>query len=768
MAAIKNKRDKFLQDPANAPRLNVVASNYIQLSSPTLVFRKTAAGISPSTIPVLAVGMGRLEGLPVTFSTVSGTGTVSVAGNTATVSNVTTNNIIIKASITYLGNTYEALTTITAIDDTVICSISKSSASVPADHNGTNPVLTTATSTATIIVGSTIDTANWTYLWTIFSGSGTLSGSTTSSVNVATMTTDSITVRLTATKATYPTQTLDFVVTKAKAGPPGADGTDGVPGTPGANGVTLYTWIAYANNSSGSSGFTTGANTGQTYIGIANNKTSATESTTPADYVWSLIKGTDGVPGTPGANGTTTYTWFAYANNSSGSSGFTTGAWTNQTYIGLATNKTTATESQTPGDYTWSLIKGDQGIQGPAGANGTNGTNGTNGSAGARGSMTFYASGSAWSDTTANSTVTTITGSSTKIIGDTVTISNGSSFAGTKYWGGSSWLAPGVVIDGNLLVSGTMSASKIGAGTVTANGIVLSSTYGSVAFGNSSSGGIVANFLANAASQYGVFVSSGKLGVTEGFTLLGGGLMSGQLKQSGSILAGTATTDSGLITDSAYVPIQGKAFNGGHGLRGRNYGSTASGVVGASNGKAFHAESGTAGPFTGSHDVAVPIGVTLEPGTIVVDTACLIRRDWSNTFCSVAVTTQANQKGVVGVYTSDLGPLSQYSILSAAYEQGVVDDFGNVVGPLTDQFNAIKYDYNVGEINALGEGQLLVCGEGGDLEAGDLIVSSSIPGKGMKQSDDLVRSYTVAKSREAVIFSSPDEVKRVACIYLCG
>lgn len=230
MAAIKNKRDKFLQDPANAPRLNVVASNYIQLSSPTLVFRKTAAGISPSTIPVLAVGMGRLEGLPVTFSTVSGTGTVSVAGNTATVSNVTTNNIIIKASITYLGNTYEALTTITAIDDTVICSISKSSASVPADHDGTNPVLTTATSTATITVGSTIDTANWTYLWTIFSGSGTLSGSTTSSINVATMTTDSITVRLTATKATYPTQTLDFVVTKAKAGPPGADGADGTGG----------------------------------------------------------------------------------------------------------------------------------------------------------------------------------------------------------------------------------------------------------------------------------------------------------------------------------------------------------------------------------------------------------------------------------------------------------------------------------------------------------------------------------------------------------
>ena len=69
---------------------------------------------------------------------------------------------------------------------------------------------------------------------------------------------------------------------------------------------------------------------------------------------------------------------------------------------------------------------------------------------------------------------------------------------------------------------------------------------------------------------------------------------------------------------------------------------------------------------------------------------------------------------------------------------------------------------------ALGEGQVNVCGEGGDLESGDLIVTSSIPGKGMRQADDLVRSYTVAKSRESVTFSSPSEIKQVACIYLCG
>jgi hypothetical protein len=71
-------------------------------------------------------------------------------------------------------------------------------------------------------------------------------------------------------------------------------------------------------------------------------------------------------------------------------------------------------------------------------------------------------------------------------------------------------------------------------------------------------------------------------------------------------------------------------------------------------------------------------------------------------------------------------------------------------------------------MNSLGEGQVNVCGENGDIEIGDLIVTSSIRGKGMRQSDDIVRNYTVAKSREAVTFSSPTEVKTIACIYLCG
>ena len=69
---------------------------------------------------------------------------------------------------------------------------------------------------------------------------------------------------------------------------------------------------------------------------------------------------------------------------------------------------------------------------------------------------------------------------------------------------------------------------------------------------------------------------------------------------------------------------------------------------------------------------------------------------------------------------------------------------------------------------AVGEGQVQVCNEGGDLAIGDLIVTSSTAGVGMKQSDDTVHSYTVARCREAVTFSGPGDIQTVACIYHCG
>jgi len=66
---------------------------------------------------------------------------------------------------------------------------------------------------------------------------------------------------------------------------------DGDDGAPGAAGSSLYTWIAYADSPDGTLNFSVGSPGNRTFIGIATNKTSATESTNPIDYTWSQYKG---------------------------------------------------------------------------------------------------------------------------------------------------------------------------------------------------------------------------------------------------------------------------------------------------------------------------------------------------------------------------------------------------------------------------------------------------------------------------------------------
>jgi len=333
-------------------------------------------------------------------------------------------------------------------------------------------------------------------------------------------------------------------------GPPGPQGTTGASGAAGPQGNALYTWIAYADDATGSTNFTTGPANGRLYIGIANNKTSSIEASTPSDYVWSKIAGEDGVPGTPGADGQTTYTWFAYANSSDGTVGFTTGAWTNQTYLGLAANKLTSVESTNPADYFWSKIEGPQGPTGDPGINGTDGT---------RGSSKFYAVGSAWDDNVANNAVLAVYPAG-KVTNDEVTISNGSTYAMTKIWNGSAWVAPGTVIDGNLLVSGSVSAAKINA-----NGLTI----------RDPSGTIVLDASGGAALDWGKIFGAGRPadGATVGATF--GSNISGQITAGNvsTYIAAAAIGDAyignlsankitaGTLNASSYVQVDAGGGN---------------------------------------------------------------------------------------------------------------------------------------------------------------------------------------------------------------
>lgn len=179
-------------------------------------------------------------------------------------------------------------------------------------------------------------------------------------------------------------------------------GDQGAQGPKGADGKSSYTWMKYATRPDGldmsdnpdyvplldSAGSPILDSTGEqiytvtqaTYIGIATNKDTATESTNPADYTWSRFRGVDGydgkdgangIPGKDGKDGKTQYTHLAYANSADGTKDFSVSDG-NREYIGMYVDFVEA-DSTDPKKYTWSLIKGADGAQGVPGTPGTDG-----------------------------------------------------------------------------------------------------------------------------------------------------------------------------------------------------------------------------------------------------------------------------------------------------------------------------------------------------------------------------------------------------------
>lgn len=160
-----------------------------------------------------------------------------------------------------------------------------------------------------------------------------------------------------------------------------------VGGIKGPVGDSAYVHIAFADgvvtNESGEVteviGFTVSGSVNKAYIGTCADHNVA-DPQDPLVYKWQKNKGDkgdtgdtgkqgpQGVKGDPGEDGRTYYTWIRYADTASGGgiSNFPDG----KDYIGLAYNKDTAIESNDPDDYTWSKIKGEEGVAGPKGDDG--------------------------------------------------------------------------------------------------------------------------------------------------------------------------------------------------------------------------------------------------------------------------------------------------------------------------------------------------------------------------------------------------------------
>ena len=148
-------------------------------------------------------------------------------------------------------------------------------------------------------------------------------------------------------------------------------------------------------------------------------------------------------------------------------------------------------------------------------------------------------------------------------------------------------------------------------------------------------------------------------------------------------------------------------------------------------------------PFTGSHEVRLSASVPkdLKVGMIFSATGETSQRkdedgnvSISSTLPTVKLSDSENDKTIFGVFTS---------------EQELSEDHWYV--------DYVKDDDRFALVNALGEGRLLVTDVNGEIEVGDFVTSSNIPGYAMRQNDDLLHSYTIGKVTEKVDWNNVGE-----------
>jgi len=187
--------------------------------------------------------------------------------------------------------------------------------------------------------------------------------------------------------------------------------------------------------------------------------------------------------------------------------------------------------------------------------------------------------------------------------------------------------------------------------------------------------------------------------------------------------------------------------------------------------------------FTGQHKCCVSDEENIEDykdmtGLIVVSTG-----KYSNTIDEktkatineslpiVKLSHKACQKNIFGVI-SDAEDVNE---TSREYAMGIFVSISNKT-PSKEDTRAV--------INSLGEGGIWVINQNGDLENGDYVTTSDVPGYGMRQSDDILRNYTVAKITQDCSFANlqKENIKTkevtfegktyvaafVGCTYHCG
>ncbi len=173
-------------------------------------------------------------------------------------------------------------------------------------------------------------------------------------------------------------------------------------------------------------------------------------------------------------------------------------------------------------------------------------------------------------------------------------------------------------------------------------------------------------------------------------------------------------------------------------------------------------------PFTGSH-----ITYTKDTSLLVGQILIAEEAQCTTVSNSLVLTTRSigsQDKRVFGVVCRDPAPLMTNILGNRIFSEQdseevwvIKSEYTAIVQRMVDE------GYQEIGVNAVGEGGILICSENGDIDNGDYICSSNAAGYGMKQADDLLHNYTVAKALEAVVWANEStSTKLIACTYHCG
>ena len=345
----------------------------------------------------------------------------------------------------------------------------------------------------------------------------------------------------------------------------------------------------------------------------------------------------------------------------------------------------------------------------------------------------------------------------TDLDADTLDGNNSSAFATATHSHAGSDITSGTIpndrLDSDLqdLADGTLSASKVQYGDYfinsagTSGQVWKSDGSGKGQWSTDNTGGTsessVESYIANDVNTNYVPRDNGTKLVTG--TIYDNGVRIG-IGTSQPSVSYKLTVDGGgssygiLVKNCGDNAIEAIGYN--YGLRGTG---NSIGVIGDGKAYDFYATgSGTNyGPFTAGHEVklASVFPQDVVPGMIVSVTGeTRIRQaedgavSISSTLPTVTLAHLVNDKGVFGVFVTE-APLPK----GHWYQREDGERFAIV--------------------NALGEGRVWVSNINGDIQAGDYITTSPIPGYGQRQNDDLLHSYTLAKAIETADWNSLTE-----------